>query len=205
MEVYRVMTLWGADIFLNNQLVGDNEVVSLTGWLSFNSWKILCNHFCYSLSWPQGQSVARRIRFTHLTSVSLKRVRATLQQMCDTISVKNKLKLYILFRRNSDFEGLNILCCSLCNHGRMCSWRKINLYGWVKMNRVQRIFAPKRDEVTGRWRKLHNGELRNLYTSPSTTRMMKSRRIRLVGQVAQMGRWRILIGYWWENQRARDH
>jgi hypothetical protein len=46
-------------------------------------------------------------------------------------------------------------------------------------NRVlKRIFGPKRDEVTGEWRKLHNKELRDLYSSPSMYRIMKSRRMR---------------------------
>jgi hypothetical protein len=46
-------------------------------------------------------------------------------------------------------------------------------------NRVlRRIFGPKRDEVTGEWRKLHNEELRDFYSSPSIIRMMKSRRMR---------------------------
>jgi hypothetical protein len=55
-------------------------------------------------------------------------------------------------------------------------------------NRVlRRIFGPKRDEVTGGWRKLHNEELRDLYSSPSTTRM-KSRRMGLAGHVARVGR-----------------
>jgi hypothetical protein len=45
-------------------------------------------------------------------------------------------------------------------------------------NRVLRIFGPKRDEVTGGWRKQHNEELHNLYSSPSIIRMIKSRRMR---------------------------
>jgi hypothetical protein len=45
-------------------------------------------------------------------------------------------------------------------------------------NRVLRISGPKRDEVTGGWRKLHNEELHNLYSSPSIIRIIKSRRMR---------------------------
>jgi hypothetical protein len=49
---------------------------------------------------------------------------------------------------------------------------------------LRRIFGPKRDEVTGSWRKLHNEELRNLYSSPSIIGMIKSRRLRWAGYVA---------------------
>jgi hypothetical protein len=55
-------------------------------------------------------------------------------------------------------------------------------------NRVlKRIFGPKRDEVTGGWRKLHNEEHHNLYSSPRIIRMIKSRRMRWAGQVARIG------------------
>jgi hypothetical protein len=55
-------------------------------------------------------------------------------------------------------------------------------------NRVlRRIFGPKRDEVTGEWRKLHDEGLRYLYSSPSIIRIIKSRRIRWAGHVARMG------------------
>jgi hypothetical protein len=63
---------------------------------------------------------------------------------------------------------------------------------------LRRIFGPKRDEVTGGWRKLHNEELRNLYSSPSIIRMIKSRRKRLAGHVARMKQttnaYRLLLG-----------
>jgi hypothetical protein len=52
---------------------------------------------------------------------------------------------------------------------------------------LRRIFGPKRDEVTGEWRKLHNEELRDLYSSPSIIRIVKSRRMRWAGHVARMG------------------
>jgi hypothetical protein len=55
-------------------------------------------------------------------------------------------------------------------------------------NRVLRsIFGPKRDEVTGEWRKLHNEELRDLYPSPCIIRIIKSRRLRWAGHVARIG------------------
>jgi hypothetical protein len=73
-------------------------------------------------------------------------------------------------------------------------------------NRVlRRIFGPKRDEVTGEWRKLHNEELHELYSSPSIIRIIKSRRMRWAGHVARMGRRGTLIDYRWESQRERDH
>jgi hypothetical protein len=52
------------------------------------------------------------------------------------------------------------------------------------INVLRRIFGPKRDEVTGGWRKLHNEELHNLYSSPSIIRRIKSRRMRWAGHVA---------------------
>jgi hypothetical protein len=55
-------------------------------------------------------------------------------------------------------------------------------------NRVlRRIFGPKRDETTGEWRRLHNEELNDLYSSPDVIRVIKSRRMRCAGHVARMG------------------
>jgi hypothetical protein len=60
---------------------------------------------------------------------------------------------------------------------------------------LRRIFGPRRDEVTAEWRKLHNEELHDLYSSPSIIRIMKARRIRLEGHVARMGeKRRLLLG-----------
>jgi len=53
---------------------------------------------------------------------------------------------------------------------------------------LRRIFGPKRDELTGEWRKLHNEELNNLYSSPNIVRVIKSRRMRRAGHVARMGK-----------------
>jgi hypothetical protein len=76
----------------------------------------------------------------------------------------------------------------------------------VFVNRVlKRIFGPKRDEVMGKWRKLHNKELRDSYFSPSIIRIIKSRRMRWAEHVARMGRRGTRIDYWWESQRERDN
>ena len=66
-------------------------------------------------------------------------------------------------------------------------------------NRVlRRVFGPKRDEVTGEWRKLHNEELKDLYSLPNIVRVVKSRRMRWAGHVARMGEGRgvhrVLVG-----------
>jgi hypothetical protein len=60
---------------------------------------------------------------------------------------------------------------------------------------LRRIFGPKKDEVTGGWRKLHNEKLHDLYSSPSITTMIKSRRIRWARNVARIGRRGMHIGY----------
>jgi hypothetical protein len=65
---------------------------------------------------------------------------------------------------------------------------------WV----LRRIFGPRRDEVTGEWRNMHNEELHNLYSSPDIIRQVKSRRMRWAGNVARMGEerkvYRVLVG-----------
>jgi hypothetical protein len=73
-------------------------------------------------------------------------------------------------------------------------------------NRVlRRMFGPRRDEVTGEWRKLHNEELHGLYSSPSIIRIMKSRRMRWTGHVALMWKIGTFIGCCLESQRERGH
>jgi hypothetical protein len=73
-------------------------------------------------------------------------------------------------------------------------------------NRVLRkIFGPKKDEATGVWRKIHNEELHDLYSSPNIVRVIKSKRIRWAGHVARMGEGRGVTEFWWGNLRERDH
>ena len=63
---------------------------------------------------------------------------------------------------------------------------------------LRRIFGPRRDEVMGEWRRLHNEELNDLYSSPNIARLIKSRRMRWAGHVARMGEergaYRVLVG-----------
>jgi len=63
---------------------------------------------------------------------------------------------------------------------------------------LRRIFGPVRDEVTGEWRRLHNEELNDLYSSPNIVQVIKSRRMIWAGHVAQMveerGVYRVLVG-----------
>ena len=63
---------------------------------------------------------------------------------------------------------------------------------------LRRMFGPRKDEVTGEWRRLHNEELNDLYSSPNTVRVIKSKRMRWAGYVARMGEergvYRVLVG-----------
>jgi hypothetical protein len=63
---------------------------------------------------------------------------------------------------------------------------------------LRRVFGPKRDEVTGEWRKLQNKELNDLYSIPNIVRVVKSRRMRWAGHVARMGEdrvaYRVVVG-----------
>ena len=70
---------------------------------------------------------------------------------------------------------------------------------------LRRIFGPRSDEVTGEWRRLHNEELNDFYSSPNIVRVIKSRRMRWAGHVARMGEERRCIESWWGSGRSRDH
>ena len=70
---------------------------------------------------------------------------------------------------------------------------------------LRRIFGPRRDEVTGEWRRMRNEELNDLYSSPNIVRVINSRRMRWAGHVARMGEerevYRVLVG----KQEGGDH
>ena len=68
-------------------------------------------------------------------------------------------------------------------------------------------FRPKKDEITGEWRRLHNEELHDLYSSPNISRVMKWRRTRRTGQDMWhvWGTGEINSGFWWGDLREKDH
>jgi hypothetical protein len=68
-----------------------------------------------------------------------------------------------------------------------------------KNRMLRRIFGPKRDTLTGEWRKLHIEELNDLYSLPNIVRVIKSRRMRWAGHVACTGRGEAYTGFWWGN------
>jgi hypothetical protein len=69
---------------------------------------------------------------------------------------------------------------------------------------LRRVFGPKRDEVTAEWRKLHNEELNDVYSSPNIAREIKLRGVRRAGHVARMGKRRCLYrALVWKPKRKR--
>jgi hypothetical protein len=100
---------------------------------------------------------------------------------------------------------VSYLLCLVPEHTWSLTLREEHKLRVFESRVVRRIFGPKRDELTGDWRKLHNEELHNLYVSPNIIRMMKSRRTRWAGHVARMARRGMHIGYRWESHKERDH
>ena len=70
---------------------------------------------------------------------------------------------------------------------------------------LRKIFGRRRDEEVAKWRRMHNEELNNLYSSRNIVWVMKSRRMRWAGHVVCMGEDRGRIGSWWGNRRERNH
>ena len=79
-----------------------------------------------------------------------------------------------------------------------CETWSLTLREERRLRVLRRVFEPKRDEVTGEWRKLHNEELNDLYSLPNIVLVVKSRRMRWAGHVARMGEYRgmhrVLVG-----------
>ena len=66
---------------------------------------------------------------------------------------------------------------------------------------LRRIFGPRKDELTGKWRRLHNEELIDLYSSPNI--VIKWKRMRWAGHVVRIGEERGCIGSWWGNREKK--
>jgi hypothetical protein len=101
--------------------------------------------------------------------------------------VQNFLSSSLLSRNVQIYRGINLLVVLYgCETWSLTLREECRLR--VFENRVlRRIFGPKRDEVTGEWRRLHNKELYAVYSSPNIIRVIKSRRLRWAGHVARMG------------------
>ena len=100
---------------------------------------------------------------------------------------------------------LKLACFSICNivvfygcETWSLTWREERKLVVFENMVLRRIFGPRRDEVTGEWRRLRNEELSDLYSSPNIVRVIKSRRMRWAGHVARMGEervvYRVLVG-----------
>ena len=104
--------------------------------------------------------------------------------------VQNILSSNLLSNNNTyqDIQNHKFACCFYgCERYSFTLREEYRLR--VFKNRVlQIIFGPKKDEVTGEWRKLHNEQLHDLYCSPNIFRVMKLRRMRWAGHVAHMGK-----------------
>ena len=90
-----------------------------------------------------------------------------------------------------------------CETWSLTLWEESRLRVFENMV-LRRIFGPRRNEVTGKWMRLHNEEPNGLYTSPKIVRIIKSRIMKLAGQMARIGDERGRIGFWWGNRRGRD-
>jgi hypothetical protein len=86
-------------------------------------------------------------------------------------------------------KNIKLMCTELIFYLLFCMGVKLGRLYWGRnVGALRRIFGPKRDEVTGEWRKLHNEELKDTYGSKNIVRVIKSRKMRWTGHVARMGR-----------------
>jgi hypothetical protein len=122
--------------------------------------------------------------------------------MCTERRDRANLESYPLSRETENYTNVMIILAAVRNVWSLTLREEHRLR--VFENKVlRRTFGPKRDDVMGEWRKLHNEELRDLYSSPSIIRIMKSKMMRWAGHVARMGEKRNAYRLLVEGQRER--
>jgi hypothetical protein len=107
-----------------------------------------------------------------------------------------KIKIYRTIILPVDLYRCGTLSLTLKEEGRLRGFEN---------RALKRIVGPMTDEVIGEWRKLHNKELNDLYSSPNIIRVIKSRRMRWAQHVARVGEKRGAYRFWWGSLKERDH
>jgi hypothetical protein len=163
------------------------------------------NPFCF-VSWsliPEGFCVHN----VHLTLTNQNPIQEEIKRRLKSgntcyHSVQNLLSSSFLSKNfKINIYGTIILPVAL----RGCETWSLILREECRLRVLRRIFGHKRDKVTAEWRKLHNEELNDLYSSPNIVRVIKSRRMRWAGHALHMGEREAFTGFWWGNLKERDH
>jgi hypothetical protein len=103
-----------------------------------------------------------------------------------------------LKHRNYNIQNYNFACGSVWVRNLVSELKEEHRVSVIENRVLRRIFGPKRDEMMEEWKKLHNEELHNMYSSPNVIRMIKSSRMRWEGHVARIlvmrNAYRIFVG-----------
>jgi hypothetical protein len=144
-------------------------------------------HTSYKI--PPHKNLTLKLRFTYLLSQALPEKLPIVQPFRKHVAVTEHF---------NTLSRTSILCLRCVDKTWSLTLREEHRLTVFENRVLRRIFGPRRDEVMGDWRKLHNEELHNLYSSPNIIRMLMRRRMRCAGHVARMGEtrnaYRILVG-----------